>query len=132
MLIPTPITIYHKPWTATGSTDAHGNPTYGAGAAVARQVQSINEFGRRGSSHEIVSPDFVNRAETVLEIGVPDVSPYNQKDLIIIGATGGDNSGNPIGGLEFHVEGVPSNNKLGPLPLVNRMLGGAVRVRRVT
>jgi hypothetical protein len=130
--IPTPITIYHKPWIAEGGTDAHGNAVHDFGTAVARKVQSINEFGRRGSSHEVISSDYLNRVETVLEIGVPDVSIYAPRDQIIIGATGVDGNGIPVGGIEFHVEGVPSDNKLGPLPLLNRMLGGAVRVRRVT
>jgi len=130
--IPAPITVYHRPWITTGATDAHGNPAYALGPTVARKVQAINEFGRRGSSREVVSPDFVNRAETVLEIAVPDATLYHQKDQVIIGATGTDNAGEPVDGLEFHVEGVPSDNKLGPLPLLNRMIGGVVRVRRVT
>lgn len=130
--IPTPNTIYHRPWIADGGTDAHGNDVRSFGPAVARKVQSINEFGRRGSSHEVISPDYLNRIETVLEIGVPDVSVYAPRDQIIIGATGVDATGQPVGGTEFHIEGTPSNNKLGPLPLLNRMLGGSVRVRRVT
>jgi hypothetical protein len=129
--IPTPITVWHQVWTETGTLDAHGNPVTFLADPVPRQVQSITEFGRRGSSHEIISPDFLNRAETVLEIGVPDASLYSPKDEIIVGATA-DDSGLPVGGTAFHVEGQPSDNKMGPLPLLNRMLGGAVRVRRVT
>ena len=130
--IPTPITIYHRSWLGTGAPDAHGNPTTSLSAPVARKVQSINEFGRRGSSHEVISADYLNRDNTVLEMGVPDTSVYHQQDQVIIGATGVDSNGNPVGGFEFHVEGTPSDNTLGPLPLLGGMIGGAVRVRRVT
>jgi hypothetical protein len=130
--VPAPITIYHQVWTDSGTTDTHGNPVAGLAAPVPRQVQAISEFGRRGSSHEIINVDYLNRVETLLEIGVPDVSIYNQQDEVIIGATGVDDDGNPIGGVAFHVEGTPSDNKLGPFPLLNNILGGSVRVRRVT
>lgn len=130
--IPTPLTVYHKVWTATGAQDAHGNDVYVFAAPVARKVHSINEFGRRGSSHEVVSPDYLNRTETALEMGVPDGSIYNPKDQIIIGATGVDSNGNPIGGVEYHVEAIPSNNQQGPFTLLNRLVGAAVRMRRVT
>ena len=129
--IPTPYTVYHQVFTA-GASDAHGNPVYSYAAPVARQVQAINEFGRRGSSHEIVSPDFDNRAETVLEMAVPDPSLYSVRDLVIVGATGVDGDGNPIGGNAYHVEGLPSDNRFSPFPLLNNLVGGAVRIRRVT
>ena len=134
--VPTPITIYHKVFVDSGPDTwngiTHGNPAESWNAPVARQVQAINEFGRRGSSHEIVDADYLNRVETMLEIGVPDVSLYNPRDIVIIGATGVDGQGNPVGGVAFHVEGEPSENRRGPLPLLNKMLGGSVRVRRVT
>jgi hypothetical protein len=130
--VPTPITVYHQVWTATGEKDAHGNATFYLAPSVPRKVQAINEFGRRGSSHEIVSADYLERIETMLEIGVPDPTLYNPDDEVIIGASGLDDDGNPIGGFAFKVEGDPSDNRMGPLPLVNRILGGAVRVRRIT
>ncbi len=129
--VPTPITIYHKAYVK-GVNDAHGNPVESWAVPVARQVQAISEFGRRGSSHEIVYPDYLNRVETTLEIGVPDVSLYSSRDLVVIGATGVDGQGNPVGGVAFHVEGEASENRLGPFPLLNKILGGAVRVRRIT
>ena len=134
--IPAPITVYHQVWTETGTDTldgiTHGNPGGYLAAAVPRKVQAINEFGRRGSSHEIVDVDYLERVETMLEIGVADVTIYNPRDEIIIGATGVDGDGNPIGGVAFHVEGDPSENRSGPLPLLNRLVGGSVRVRRVT
>jgi hypothetical protein len=95
-------------------------------------VQAINQFGRRGSSHEIVDVDYLDRVETTLVIGVADVTLYSEEDVIIIGATGLDGAGNPIGGTAYHVEGDPTDNRLGPFPLLNKMLGGTIRVRRVT
>lgn len=130
--VPTPITIYHQVWTQEETLDAHGNPIAYLADPVPRKVQAINEFGRRGSSHEIVDVDYLGRVETLLEIGVTDISLYAEKDLVIIGASGSDEDGNPIGGVAFHVEGVPTNNKTGPFPLLNGLLGGSVRVRRVT
>lgn len=118
--VPTPITILHKVRVWSDEPDAHGNPVSTLADPVERKVQSVNEFGRRGSSHEIVSTDYLERVETMLEIGVPDPSLYGPDDVVI------------ISGVAFHVEGEPSDNRLGPLPLLNRILGGAVRVRRVT
>lgn len=129
---PTPITVYHQVWTETGGTDTHGNPVAALAPAVARKVQAINEFGRRGSSHEIIDVDYLLRTETMLEMGVADVTLYNPKDEVIIGATGLDGNGNVVGGTAFHVEGNPSDNRMGPFPLLNKILGGAVRLRRVT
>lgn len=127
--IPATITVYHKAWTETGATDAHGNPVTGYGTAIPRQVQAIS----LAESREIISPDaaYLNRTETLLEMAVPDGSVYAQKDQIILGATGIAN-GDPVGGVEYHVEAVPSDNKLGFLPLLNRMLGAVVQIRRVT
>jgi hypothetical protein len=129
--IPTPITIYHAAWTE-GVNDAHGNPTESYAAWVARKVQGVAQFGRRGSSHEIVDVDYLARVETVLEIGVADVTVYSERDLVLIGATGVDGDGNPVGGTAFHVESYPDDNRLGPFPLLNKILGGVIRVRRVT
>ena len=79
-----------------------------------------------------MSADYLLRVETMLEMGVADPSLYSEKDLVTLGATGVDGNGNPIGGVAFHVEGEPSDNREGPLPLLNKLLGGAVRMRRVT
>lgn len=129
--IPSPITVYHRVWTQ-GATDAHGNPTESWGNAVVRKAQAINEFGRRGSSHEIVDADYLERVETALQMGVADPSPYSPRDLVIIGATEFDANGNPTDGTAFHVDGQPSDNRMGPFPLLNKLLGAAVRLRRVT
>jgi hypothetical protein len=126
--VPAPITIYQKVYVE-GAKNAHGNPAESWDAPVPRKVQSINELGRRGSSHEIVSPDYLNRIETLLEIGVPDVTLYKPKDIVLIGP---GYAGSPTDGVAFHVEGDLSDKRLGPFPLLNRILGGAVRVRRVT
>ena len=68
----------------------------------------------------------------MLEIGVADCTIYGEKDEVIIGATGLDDNGNPIGGTAFHVEAYPDDDRLGPFPLLNKLLGGSIRVRRVT
>lgn len=130
--IPAPISIYHQVWTVTGEKDAHGNPVTYWAPAVERKVQAINQFGRRGSSHEIVSADYLARVETTLEISVPDVTIYNERDLVTVGATGLDTDGNPVGGTAFHVEGAGIDNRLGPFPLLNKILGGSVHIRRIT
>lgn len=129
--IPTPISIMYQAWTE-GDDDAHGNPSGSLAPAVVRKVQAISQFGRRGSSHEIVDVDYLARVETVLEIGVPDPMIYFEKDVITLGATGVDGDGNPVDGTAFHVESYPDDNRTGPFPLFNKLFGGAVRVRRVT
>jgi len=129
--IPAPITIYHQAWTL-GANDTHGNPVESFAAPVPRQVQVVAQFGRRGSSHEIVSPDFLSRVESTLEIAVADPTIYNERDIVIIGATGVDGNGNPVGGTAFHVEGLGIDDRLGPFPLLNKLLGGSIHVRRIT
>lgn len=129
--IPAPITIYHQVWI-DGENDVHGNPVGSLADPVARKVYAISQFGRRGSSHEIVDDDYLARVETVLEMAVPDCTLYSEKDEVIIGASGLDGDGNVVGGTAYHVESDPDDNRAGPFPLFNKLLGGAVRVRRVT
>jgi hypothetical protein len=128
--IPAPITVYHKVWTQTDENDSHGNPIIRLADPVPRRVQSIAQ----ADSHEIISPQaaYLSRTETLLNMAVPNPSLYQPKDQVIIGATGLDNNRNPVGGVAFHVEEIPSDNRLGPLPLLNRMVGGVVQIRRVT
>lgn len=130
--IPAPITVFHRAWIALGPQDSHGNEEFGLAVAVARRVQCVNEFGRRGSAHEIVSADYVDREDIALEMGVLDVTVYGPLDVVVIGASGVDGDGNPVGGTAYHVDGEPSDNKFFPLPLLNAMVGGAVRLRRIT
>lgn len=131
MTIPTPISVWHKAWTAdSNALDGHGNPVVTYAEAVERRAQAIIE----ASSKEVIPPDaaYLNRTETLLKMSVPDVTVYSQRDQIIIGATQFDNYGKPTDGVEYHVEAVPMNNKLGPLPLLNGLVGGTVQIRRVT
>ena len=133
--IPAPFTVYHQQYLQSDETDAHGNPIASFGPWVARPVQSINDFGNaahRADDREIVDSTLSNRTDVDIELGVPDVTVYHERDIVIVGAEGVDSNGNPVGGTAYHVDGPPSDNRQSPFPLLNNLLGGGLVVRRVT
>ena len=72
--IPSPYVVGHVSRTVDNSVDSHGNPSVATGAVVARQVQSITQIGRRGSSRAIFSAESATREETTLHLAVDDAA----------------------------------------------------------
>lgn len=139
--IPAPYTAYHQVWTTelddSGNPvkDNHGNNVAYLAPPVPRPVQSINLLGNaefRTDAREVVSSEFTNRSDVLVEVGVPDVSLYKERDVVILNASGADENGNPIGGTAYHVDGPPADNQQSPFPLLSKLVGGGIVVRRVT
>jgi hypothetical protein len=132
-IVPSPWTVLHIERSWTGPTDDHNNPTLVESPPVPRKVMSVTQFGRRGSSRELVSPDYVQRTETIIHLAVGDPSLYHPDDQIILwpdfDATG---AYVPDSGTAYWVDGLPSDERNGPWPFLLSLFGGLVRLRRVT
>ena len=132
MKIPAPFPVLHTPRTVdTTTTDAHGNNPIKDGAPVIRYVYSYHQAGRLGSSSEVISPEFLDRIETTLDMAVPDPQHYSASDGVILGGTV-DESGNYDGGVQYWVNGDPTSDFQGPFKKLYAWAGGVVKLRRIT
>jgi hypothetical protein len=131
--IPSPYVVGHAHRAVAGPKDSHGNRTITAGAVVQRRVQSINQFGRRGSSRAIFSTETAGREEVTLHMSVDNPDVYANGDQVLIGAQF-DSVGNyiPGTGTAYTVDGDPSDERNGPWPRYTKLFGGVVKIRRVT
>jgi hypothetical protein len=132
MKIPTPWPVLHTAKTIDMTqTDAHNNYLIIEGAPVVRYAYSFVQFGRRGSTSQIISPEFLNRTETTLHLAVPNPDAYSSGDGVILGGTV-DDEGNYDGGVAYFVDGDPNDERHGPWPNLTQWTGGTVKLRRVT
>lgn len=132
MKIPAPWPVLHTPRTVdTTTTDVHGNYQIIDGAPVVRYVYSYNQAGRLGSSSEVISPEFLDRIETTLDMAVPDPQDYHASDGVILGGTV-DDTGAYVGGVQYWVNGDPVNDFKGPFARLYKWSGGRVKLRRIT
>jgi hypothetical protein len=130
-------------WEDTTQTDDHGNYVVIDDPPVIRNFYDVSQFGRRGSSHLIMGPEFQERTETVLHLSVPDPLVYSTGDQIILFA---ELTHNPDGswswapetvdgepnGTAYFVDGVPAEDRMSPWPRLTMQFGGVVKCRRVT
>jgi hypothetical protein len=132
MRIPAPWPVLHTPRTVDETvTDGHGLNPIVDGAPVIRHVYSYHQAGRAGSSSEVISPEFLDRIETTIDMAVPNPADYHPSDGVIIGGTV-DEDGNYEGGTAFWVNGDPSSDFKGPFPKLYKWTGGIVKLRRIT
>ena len=132
MKIPAPWPVLHIPRTVdTTQTDSHGNHPIIDGAPVIRYVRGYNQPGRLGASSEVISPEFLDRIETTLDMDVPNPQDYHASDGVIIGGTV-DEQGNYDGGTQYWVNGDPTNDFKGPFKRLYTWTGGKVKLRRIT
>ena len=132
MKIPTPFPVLHIPRTVDTTTiDSHGNHPIIDGAPVVRWVRGYHQAGRLGSSSEVISPEFLDRIETSLNMDVPDPQDYHASDGVIIGGAV-DDTGNYEGGTQYWVNGDPTNDFNGPFTKLYAWTGGIVKLRRIT
>jgi hypothetical protein len=132
MKIPAPWPVLHIPRTVdTTTTDSHGNNPIIDGAPVIRYAYSYHQEGRLGSSSEVISPEFLDRIETTLNMAVPDPQNYHASDGVIVGGTV-DDSGNYDGGTQYWVNGDPVSDFQGPFKRLYAWTGGEVKLRRIT
>jgi hypothetical protein len=134
-IIASPWPVVHVPRAIdpNGPLDDHNNPPLVVGTPVMRKVMSITQFGRRGSSREVISPDYLLRTETTIHISVADPTVYDPDDLVYL-YPDFDDTGTWVSdsGIAFWVDGVPSDERTGPWPWLLALFGGIVKLRRVT
>lgn len=123
----------------TTQLDEHGNFVIVDDEPVVRNFYDISQFGRRGSSHLIMGPEFQERAETILHMSVPDPTLYAAGDQIILmaelDANGDYQPETPDGepnGIAYFVDGDPAEDRMSPWPRLTMQFGGVVKIRRVT
>jgi hypothetical protein len=126
----------------TTQLDDHGNYPVIDDPPVIRNFYDISQFGRRGSSHLIMGPEFQERTETILHMSVPDPTLYQSGDQIILFAdletVGYDSGGKPIQqyvpgtGIAYFVDGDPPEDRMSPWPRLTMQFGGVVKIRRIT
>jgi hypothetical protein len=132
-IIPSPWTVVHIPRAMTGPPDDHNNPTKIASPPVIRKVMSVTQFGRRGSSREVISPEYLSRTETTIHISVADPTVYKPEDQVLVWPDFDENGNYVAGsGIAYWVDGVPSDERTGPWPELLAMFGGVVKLRKVT
>jgi hypothetical protein len=132
MKLSTPWPVLHTSKTIdTTQTDAHNNYVTINAAPVIRYVYSFVQFGRRGSTSQIISPEFLDRTETTLHMACPDPDSYKTGDGVLVGGTV-DEDGNYDGGVAFWIDGDPNDERHGPWPTLTAWTGGTVKLRRVT
>ena len=114
-------------------TDEHGNSPVVEDPPVERQVYSITQFGRRGSSREVMGDEFEDRIESVLHMACHDPTLYKASDQVIL-SPDFDAQGNwvPGSGVAYWVDGDPSDERVGPWAQLLTWSGGLVKIRRVT
>ena len=132
--IPSPITVVHIPRHLSDTPDADtGNYEFIEDTPVVRKVQSLGQFGRFGSSHEVMGPDVTERNETRLRMACTNPSLYKPSDLVVINPEL-DTDGNWITdtGDVYFVDGEPFDERQGPWPALLSVFGGGVKLRRVS
>ena len=85
-LLPSPYVVVHIRRIISDQRDPDtGNDVIVALPPVVRKAQAISQIGRlRGSSKEVLSPEFVKRVETELHIAVADPDDYGPDDQVIL------------------------------------------------
>ena len=136
-LIPSPYPVAHiARWIDETTEDEHGNNPVTEDPPVVRWVYSVTQIGQRGSrgsSHEVVGPEFEERIETILHMACNDPTVYKASDQIIVDPEL-DTEGNyvPDSGTAYWVDGDISDERVGPWPELLAWSGGLVKLKRIT
>lgn len=135
-LIPSPWPVVHiarRQSTNPSDEDDHGNLPVVTQSPVVRHAMSIIQHGRNGSSHQIMSAEFVDRTETTIALTVADTTIYAPQDQVLIfPELHPDGTWVTGTGIAYFVDGVPNDERVGPWPGLLKMFGGHVGLRRVT
>jgi hypothetical protein len=113
--------------------DEHGNYVVVDEPPVIRWIYSYSQFGRRGSSRLVEGPEFQERTDTILHLAVPDTTVYSSGDQVLLNPQI-DGQGNYVAGtgVAYWVDGDPADEVTSPWPRYTQVLGGVVKIRRVT
>lgn len=132
-LIPQPYRVVHMTQVSGVYDPDTGNEREAYEPAVVRRAQQITQIGRRGSSHEVISAEFVDRVETHLKMNVLNPTLYKQHDRVLLNAEF-DTSGDWVAGtgVAYVVNGDPFDERKGPWRQLYQQFGGDVTLRRAT
>jgi hypothetical protein len=134
--LPEPYAVAHVARAIdTGDVDPDtGNPPQTTPAPVIRWVRAISQEGHsRGSSHQVISSEFVKRIETELLLAVANPECYAPQDVVMLFPELDANGAYiPSSGIAFWVTGLARDDTLSPWPQFTKMFGGSVRIKRVT
>jgi hypothetical protein len=135
-VIPSPWPVCHiarRISTDPADEDEHGYYPIVDQPPVIRFVMSITQFGRRGSTHEVISPEYLLRTETTLLMAVADPTPYQPEDLVLVNPQL-DMNGQYVTdtGTAYWMDGVAADERQGPWPDLLAAFGALLRLRRVT
>ena len=117
-VIPSPIDVVHIPrtWSAAPDPDT-GNYETVEGAPVVRKVMSVTQFGRFGSSHEVMGADVTERVETRIRMVCADPDTYKPSDLVVINPELDTNRDWVVDtGDTYFVDGDEFDERQGPWP----------------
>jgi len=113
--------------------DDHGEHPVETLTPVVRRAMSYIQHGRNGSSHQVMSAEFVERTETTLGMTVADTTLYEPQDQVFIfPELNPDKTWQVNTGLAYWVDGVPTDERVGPWPGLLKIFGGTVKLRRVS
>lgn len=132
---PTPWPIAHivRYEDTSGAKDEHGDWPIVAEPPVIRWIYSYGQFGRRGSSRTVEGPEFQERTDTILHLSVPDPTLFQNGDQILLNPELDSRQEYvPGSGTAYWVDGDPADEVTSPWPRYTQIMGGVVKVRRVT
>jgi hypothetical protein len=133
-IVPSPYVVAHVKRITTSAIDPDsGDAVVVDAPAVIRRAQSLAQLGNRGSSHQIFDTEHLKRIDTELRLAVADPSIYQPQDQVILFPSV-DNNGDyePGSGVAFFVDGLVLDSRQSPFPLLTKMFGGVLALKRVS
>lgn len=127
--IPCPHWIGHQQWTVAPGVDINGDARGSWSQPIPRPAQAFYQSG----TQQPISVDYATRQVEELIVMVPDGTPYNKKDRVIVGGTV-DDPKNPTtytGGRAFAMDGHVEDFTMGsPFPDLTSGFGAQIRLKR--
>lgn len=127
-VIPCPHWVGHQQFKAQ-DTDINGDVRGTYGPPVPRPAQAFYQAG----TQQPVSPEYAYRQVQELIVMVPDGTPYDKRDRVLVGGTV-DNPKNPTtytGGRAYAMDGDPEDYTAGsPFPELTAMFGAQLHLKR--
>jgi hypothetical protein len=128
-LIPCPHWIGHQQFVARDK-DINGDVRGTYADPIPRPAQAFYQTG----TQQPISPEYAYRQVQELIVMVPDGTPYNKRDRVLVGGTV-DNPKNPTtysGGKAYAMDGDPEDYTAGsPFPDLTAIFGAQIRLKRV-
>lgn len=132
-IVPSPWTIVHIARTYDTVRDDHGNLKVLKLDPVVRKAMSIVQKGLFGTSKQIMNIEAAKRVETTLEMAVADPETYAVQDQVLVFPELDVNGDYVAGtGTAYFVEGLPTDDRVGPWRGLLSIFGGVVNIRRIT